>query len=73
MTNKTASVWVVTGKSESGDDYGPTVYETKPTEETLRLLAHGWDGNFDNDDNYEEGPGDYDSWVFLTVSKRKIQ
>ena len=32
-------VYVVTGKSESGDDYGPYVFDGPPSEEQLRRIC----------------------------------
>jgi len=47
-----AKVWVVTGQSESGDEYGPWVFAEEPTEEQLKQLvsedevgADGWDSS----------------------------
>lgn len=55
-------VWVVTAKSESGDDYGPWVFSSRPTEATLKKLvrAQGEDGE-DCD-----GPGVFGSYLHLS-------
>lgn len=68
-------VWVITGKSESGDDYGPVVYKRKPSDKKLSELAHTWDGKYKwADPNfYEEGPGAYGSYVDLSISKCEVQ
>ena len=62
---KQEPIWIVTGHSESGDDYGPKRYDHEPTEEDLR--------NFIKNDTMEEldcdGPGDFDSYVHLEVNK----
>ena len=62
-----ATVFVVTGKSESGDSYGPYVYKTKPSDKVLKELVKGLD--------YGEGdgPGDYGSYVYLSVDERVIR
>lgn len=54
-------VWVVTAKSESGDDYGPWVFSEKPTEARLKRLVRtqGEDGE-DCD-----GPGDFGSYLHV--------
>lgn len=61
------TVWIVTGHSESGDDYGPVAFSYKPSDIELEDLACLWDGK----DN-EEGPGDYGSFVYLTVKETEI-
>jgi len=61
------NVWVVTGKSESGDEYGPVVFERKPTDKTLKQLVFDWDGNDGS------GPGDYGSYVHLTKTKVAVR
>lgn len=64
---KQNTVWVVTGHSESGDDYGPMVYKNKPSDKTLKDLCESWDaGDWD-------GPGDYDSYVHLNVEECEIK
>lgn len=43
-------VWVVTGRSESGDDYGPWVYSSKPSEKFLKqMLKENFPDEFDDD------------------------
>lgn len=37
-------IWIVTGESESGDDYGPTPFDHAPNEEELTHWAHDCDG-----------------------------
>lgn len=66
MSMKTEDpIWIVTGHSESGDDYGPKRYDHEPTQEDLR--------NFIKNETGEEldcdGPGDFDSYVHLKVDK----
>ena len=69
MTKKSIrTVWIVTGHSESGDDFGPLVFWDKPTESELEEIAYDWDGTDERD-----GPGDYGSYVFLTVSKEDVR
>jgi hypothetical protein len=59
-------VWVVTGTSESGDGYGPFAFASKPTKAQLKKIcaADAGDGN---------GPGDFGSWIYLTVSAVAVQ
>lgn len=58
-------VVVVTGHSESGDDYGPWVFDKKPSDEFMKAwLKEFAPGDFDEDE--EEGPGDYGSYVHLS-------
>ncbi len=65
--SKPTTVHVVTGHSESGDDYGPTVFAKKPTDTVLKELVQGWD--FGEGD----GPGDYGSYVHLSVKACEVQ
>lgn len=60
-------VWVITGHSESGDDFGPEVFSEKPPEKLQKALAHSWDG-----DDAFEGPGSFGSFVYLTVTEAKV-
>jgi hypothetical protein len=63
---KSKIVWVVTATSESSDHYGPVVFSKKPSDKTLKGLVAGWDaGDWD-------GPGDYDSYCHLEVTKTTI-
>jgi hypothetical protein len=63
-----ATVFVVTGHSESGDDYGPVVFTKEPSDAKLKELAHSWDGDED-----EDGCGDFGSWVYLSVSETEVE
>ena len=62
---KENSIWIVTGNSESGDDYGPKKYNHKPTKKDLR--------EFIKTETPEEldcdGPGDFGSYVHLKINK----
>lgn len=60
-------VWIVLGDSESGDHW-VIAFGHKPTEEELKELAWEWDG-----DEFEEGPGDYGSWVYLQVEEQELR
>jgi hypothetical protein len=62
------TVWVVTGNSESGDEFGPITFRNKPTQKVLKQLAYDWDGTEEQD-----GPGDYGSYVFLKVRETLIK
>ena len=62
------SVWVVTGKSESGDDYGPWVFKTKPSQKRLKkLLREEAPGEWE-----EDGPGDFGSYVHLSTPAKVL-
>jgi hypothetical protein len=65
MKNKQEHVWVVSGHSESGDDYGPKRYDHKPAKKDLK--------DFIKKETPEEvdcdGPGDFGSYVYLTIHK----
>lgn len=66
-------VWVVTGQTESGDDIGPFVFDTKPTESELRELAEWFHEddcpNSDDKGTCECGPGDFGSYSHFEVNK----
>lgn len=66
MKNK-LKVWVVTGKSESGDDCGPVVYANKPSHKILKALCESWDA-----DDWQ-GPGHYGSYVHLSVDECEVE
>lgn len=66
---KKNEVWVVTGKSESSDDYGPFVFKTKPSAAKLKeLIWEEMDGGDDGD-----GPGSYGSYTYINVEKCEIR
>lgn len=55
-------VWVVVGKSESGDDFGPYVFSKKPTAKQIKKLC------LDADSDEElDGPGYAGSYVYPEV------
>lgn len=62
-------VWVVMGHSESGDDYGPVVYEKEPGDEILKTLCWAWDPPDVEDD---DAPGDYGTYVAIHKSKCEV-
>ena len=64
---KNVNVWVLTGQSESGDSYGPEMFEKKPTKKKISEWVHSRDGSPD-----KEGPGFDGSWVHIELTKRKI-
>jgi len=54
-------VWCVTGHSESGDDYGPWLFDKKPTQKQLKkMLKEDCPNEWD-----DEGPGAFGSYVHL--------
>lgn len=64
-----SEVWLITGKSESGDDYGPEVVRQKPTRAELLELAFSWDGDLEN----PNGVGDYGSEVHMSVQLVRVE
>lgn len=57
-------VCVVTGNSESGDEYGPWVFSQKPTDEQLEaFLREKAPGEFES-----EGPGDFGGYLQVTTT-----
>lgn len=60
-----ARVWVVTAVSESTDNYGPYVFSKKPSD---RMLEHFFRGKCPGE--WEpDGPGDWGSWLYVTVKR----
>ncbi len=64
------NIYVVRGHSESGDDYIAAFYK-KPTDAELKDLCYKWDGPVANGID-DEGPGEYGSFVHLTITKEKL-
>lgn len=60
------TVWIVTGKSESGDDYGVYVFGKKPTERQLKDIC-------ENDAGEWDGPGYLGSYIHLTISEETVR
>ncbi len=60
-------VYVLTGRSESGDYFGPLVFSIKPSTQKLRRIAFEWDGDEGN-----EGPNSFGSYVSLALFKVTI-
>ena len=74
------NIWIVTGRSESGDDYGPEVFDHEPTDEELFEWCHGKDGYFaasfdsinDMLEAADEAAGDYGSYVYVAVTPSTV-
>ena len=64
-------VWVVTGTSESSDNYGPFVLSKKPSQKTLRRLCKLCDWP-DEEEGLDPGPGDFGSYTYLSISECEI-
>lgn len=63
-----AGFWAVTGSSESGDHYGPFLFDHAPTDDEKKQLI------MDECDWAEpDGPGDYGSFTYLTVSRVQLR
>ncbi len=61
-------VYALTGVSESSDQFGPFVFRKEPTgKEKMELIRDRCDWE------EEDGPGDYGSYTYLTVSKVPIE
>ncbi len=60
-------LWSVTAESESGDDYGPYLYRSKPTEEELTKLAK------ELDYGEGDGPGYAGSYVYFDIKEVDIK
>jgi hypothetical protein len=56
-------MWIVTGSSESGDNYGPLAFSKNPSKKMLSTIAFCWDGNPEE----KQGPGFDGSYVYLKV------
>lgn len=64
-----AVVWVVTGESESADDYGPFVLSKKPTKKVLRKICKE---RCDWPEGENDGPGSFGSYTYLTVTECEV-
>jgi len=67
MATKTETVWVVSGKSESCDEY-LSIFKNRPTKSQLKKLVFEWDGDEENPD----GPGDFGSFVYISVTEEEV-
>lgn len=63
-----SKVWIVTGESESGDKYGPYVFAKKPTQKQLKQFCEA-----DNADGEWTGPGNFGSYIYLSVKEHKVR
>lgn len=54
--------WVVTGRSESSDFYGPFIFKKKPTDAQLKKICELDAGDWD-------GPGKFGSYIYLTLNE----
>lgn len=60
-------IFVVVGKSESGDDY-VAAFDQEPSKEELLDLVRGWDY-----EELEPGPGFADSYVHIHVEEVRLR
>jgi len=66
--------WLVTGESESGDDYS-VIFDNEPTDEQLSQFVHyadgWWTASYESLEDMlahdDGGPGHDDSWVHITI------
>lgn len=68
---------VITGKSESGDDYGPWLFTSQPNEKQLKnFLRQVAEGEFvdgvETEDDDEAGPGVYGSYLHIEIHECNI-
>lgn len=56
-------IWIVTGKSESGDIFEPLAFSEEPTKKILKKIAYAWDG----DEEDQNGCGYLGSYVHLSL------
>ena len=62
-------VWVCTGRTESGDDIGPHVFNKKPNaKQREAFLRETYQGEWEDD-----GPGDYGSWIFSSWDEVEVE
>lgn len=61
------NIWIVEGRSESGDYY-QEIFGHEPSDHELTELAFSWDG----DRTKPWGPGFAGSWVHITTEHRQI-
>ncbi|HEY5267674.1 MAG TPA: hypothetical protein VII94_00900 [Candidatus Saccharimonadales bacterium] len=67
---ESSKVTVITGRSESGDDYGPWVFDRAPSDEQLEsFLREECAGDFCEDD---KGPGIFGSYVHININEVEI-
>lgn len=65
-------VIVVTGKSESGDNYGPWVFDKKPSGRQLHLfLKENVSSEFPGEGS-EDGPGVYGSYLHIDIYEVEV-
>jgi hypothetical protein len=57
-------VWIVTATSESGDDYGPWAFSSKPDKARMKSLVEDTGEELDVD-----GPGDFGSYLHFSKPK----
>lgn len=60
-------VWVVLGRSERGDNFGPIVFAHDPTQLELRNFVRSTGEELDVD-----GEGRFGSNVFLDITEQKV-
>lgn len=63
-------VWILTAKSESGDDYGPWVFRKPPTNaEITKFLLKRVPSEFEGGD----GPGHAGSYLHVTLVESETE
>lgn len=64
-------VWVVNANSESGDDYGPYLFDKKPTDKELEtFMKDYWPDEFPEE---KDGPGKWGSYLYISLVESEIK
>ena len=67
---KTKIYNILSVRSESGDDYGPYIFDYKPTDEELLEFLREEIGGPDVED--PDGPGFMDTWLYENWTTSKV-
>lgn len=66
-------VWVMHGRTESGDDVGPYVFSFEPTkDQQVELLKRDWPAEFEGDPEYDWIDGDFGYITTLHVEGTEV-
>lgn len=69
MPKKKQKVWIMTGQSESGDEYGPKIFKTEPrTRDKVLFILNNTPEDFYEDED-EQGPGFLGTYVHIEVTE----
>jgi len=69
MINDDSEIWVLSATSESGDDYGPWVFSSRPHEDQIEeFLREQCPSEWE-----DEGPGFRESYLHINLIKTELQ